>query len=217
MEYDLRGPAGKGQARLTYFFANARFSPVRLVELQGIFHHGRSIDARTITEQVHSGLPVSESALEGFLFESIGGRLTLRFVPGIQAFVGYAQDKTNEEDETRDRVTLGAFGYDLFKTGLDLRITNSRISQAGRASYNSWYVSLGKTFGRRLYLEGFYSSSVSVLRFFGGQVQVETRPHTDLYGLSSVVYVARRASLLLTLERTSGDLETGPDRGSYRF
>ena len=220
MEYDLQGPAGQGQGRLTYFFANARYSPLRLIELQGIYHHGRSIDARTITEQVHSGRPVSESALEGFLFESVGGRLTLRLVPGFQVFAGYAQDKTNEQDEKRDRLTFGFFGYNLFKTGLDLRVTNSRFSQAGRSSYNSWYVSLGKTFGRSLYLEGFYSSSVSILRYFGSQVQLETRPRTDLFGLSSVFYLTRRASLLLTLERTSGDLP-GEIRAltgvSYRF
>ena len=220
MEYDLQGPAGQGQARLTYLFANARFSPWRFIELQGIYHHGRSIDARTITEQVHSGRPVSESALEGFLFESIGGRLTLRPVPGFQVFAGYAQDKTNEQDEKRDRLTFGLFGYNLFKTGLDLRVTNSRFSQAGRKSYDSWYVSLGRMFGRSLYLEGYYSSSVSVLRFFGSQVQLETRPHTELFGLSSVFYLTRRASLLLTLERTSGDLpaETRAMTGvSYRF
>jgi hypothetical protein len=220
LEYDLQGPAGQGQARLTYFFANARYSPWRFLELQGLYHHGRSIDTRTITEQVHSGRPVGESALEGFLFESIGGRLTLRLTPGLQAFAGYAQDKTNEGDEKRDRFTLGIFGYDLFKSGLDLRVTNSRFSQAGQSSYDSWYVSLGKTFGRSLYLEGYYSSSVSVLHYYGGQFQVETRPRTDLYGLSSVFYMTRRASLLLTLERTSGDLpgETRLLAGfTYRF
>jgi len=220
MEYDLQGPAGQGQGRLTYLFVNARYSPLRFIELQGIYHHGRSIDARTITEQVHSGRPVSESALEGFLFESIGARLTLRLAPGLQVFGGYAQDKTNEQDEKRDRLTLGFFGYNLFKTGLDLRVTNSRFSQAGRSSYNSWYMSLGRMFGRSLYLEGYYSSSVSLLRYFGSQVQLETRPHTDLFGLSPVFYLTRRASLLLTLERTSGDLpgETRALTGvSYRF
>ena len=220
MEYDLQGPAGQGQGRLTYLFANARFSPWRFIELQGIFHHGRSIDARTITEQVHSGCPVSESALEGFLFESIGGRLTLRLVPGFQVFAGYAQDKTNEQDEKRDRLTFGIFGYNLFKTGFDLRVTDSKFSQSGRSSYDSWYVSLGRMFGRSLYLEGYYSSSVSVLRYFGGQVQLETRPRTELFGLSSIFYLTRRASLLLTLERTSGDLP-GEIRAltgvSYRF
>jgi hypothetical protein len=220
MEYDLQGPAGQGQARLSYFFANARFSPLRLIEIQGTYHHGRSIDARTIADQVHSGRPVSESALEGYLFESIGGRLTLRPMTGFQVFAGYAQDKTNEQDEKRDRLTFGISSYNMFKTGLDLRLTNSRFSQAGGSSYDSWYFSLGKTFGSSLYLEGFYSSSVSVLRYFGSQVQVETRPHTDLLGLSSVIYLKRRVSLLLTLERTSGDLP-GEVRAltgvSYRF
>jgi hypothetical protein len=220
MEYDLQGPAGQGQGRLSYFFANARFSPLRLIEIQGTYHHGRSIDARTIADEVHSGRPVSESALEGFLFESIGGRLTLRLRTGFQLFAGYAQDRTNEQDEKRNRLTFGVYSYNIFKTGIDLRLTNSRFSQAGRSSYDSWYFSLGKTFGRSLYLEGFYSSTVSVLRYFGNQVQVESRPHSELLGLSSVIYLKRRVSLLLTLERTSGDLP-GELRAltgvSYRF
>ncbi len=220
MEYDLQGPAGQGQGRLTYFFANARYSPVRLIEIQGTYHHGRSIDARTIADQVHSGRPVDESALEGFLFESVGGRLTLRIISGVQVFAGYAQDRTNEQDEKRNRFSFGIYSYDMFKTGLDLRVSNSRFSQAERSSYDSWYFSLGKTFGRSLYLEGFYSSSVSVLRYFGSQIQVETRPQTDRIGLSSVIYLQRRVSLLLTLERTSGDLpsEVRALTGvSYRF
>ncbi len=220
MEYDLQGPAGQGKGRLSYFFANARFSPFRLFEIQGTYHRGRSIDARTIVDEVNSGRPVSESALDGFLFESIGGRLTLRLIPGFQVFAGYAQDKTNEQDEKRNRLTFGIFSYDMFKTGFDVRLTNSRFSQSGKSSYDSWYFSLGKTFGRSFYLEGFYSSSVSVLRYFGGQVQVESRPHTQLFGLSSVIYLKRRVSLLLTLERTSGDLpsEVRALTGvSYRF
>jgi hypothetical protein len=220
MEYDLQGPAGQGQRRLSYFFANARYSPLRMIEVQGTYHHGRSIDARTIADEVHSGRPVSDSALEGFFFESIGGRLTLRFIPGFQVFAGYAHDRTNEQDEKRNRLTFGLYSYNLFKTGIDLRVTNSRFSQAGRSSYDSWYFSLGKTFGRSLYLEGFFSSSVSILRYFGSQVQVESRPQTRLLGLSSVVYLGRRVSLLVTLERTSGDLP-GEVRAltgiSYRF
>ena len=220
LEYDLQGPAGQGQGRLTYFFANARYSALRLLEVQGTYHRGRSIDARTIADDVRNGRPVSESALEGFFFESIGGRLTLRFIPGVQVFAGYAQDKMNEQDERRNRLTFGVFSYNMFKKGLDFRLTNSRYSQAGRSSYDSWYFSLGKTFGRSLYLEGFFSSSASVLRYFGSQVQVETRPHTNIFGLSMVVHLQRRISLLLTLERTSGDLpeEVRALTGvSYRF
>jgi len=74
--------------------------------------------------------------------------------------------------------------------------------------------------GRSLYLEGYYSSSTSYLRYFGGQVQLATRPRTNLFGLSSVITLMRRVSLLLTLERTSGDLpgETRALTGvSFRF
>lgn len=220
MEYDLQGPAGQGGARLRYFFANARYSPLRLIEVQGIYHRGRSIDARTIADLVHSGSRVSESALEGFLFESIGGRLTVRMLPGFQIFAGAARERTNEQDEKRNRLRFGLFSSNVFKTGINLRLTHTRFSQAGRSSYRSWYFSIGKTIDRSLYLEGFYNSSVSVLRYYGSQVQVETRPQTDLLGLSSVIYLKRRVSLLLTLERTWGDLpsELRALSGiSYRF
>lgn len=205
MEYDLQGPAGQGDAKLTYFFVNARLLASRWLEVQGIYNHGRSIDARTIAEQVHNGRPVSESSLEGFLYESVGGRLTLRLPAGFQVFGGYAQDRTNREDKKRNRFTFGVFGYNLLQSGFDFRVTNAHLTQAGQTSHDSWSVSIGKMLGRAVYLEGYYSSSVSVLRYFGGQVQLATHPRTNLFGLTSTISLARRTSLLLTVEHTSGD------------
>jgi len=205
MEYDLQGPAGQGDAKLTYFFINARLLASRWLEIQGIYNHGRSIDARTIAEQVHNGRPVSASSLEGFLYQSAGGRLTFRLLPSLQIFGGYAQDKTNREDQKRNRFTFGVFGYDLFKSGFDFRVTNAHLTQSGQSSYDSWYVSVGKMLGRSVYLEGYYSSSVSVLRYFGGQVQLATHPRTNLFGLTSTISLTRRTNLLLTIDRTSGD------------
>jgi hypothetical protein len=219
-EYDLRGPAGQGSGKLTYFFSNVRFSPSRILELQGIYHHGRSIDARRIADLVHSGQPVDEASLDGFLHESIGGRLTLRFLPSLQVFAGYAQEKTGAQAEKRDRLTLGLFASNLFKSEFDLRITDTRFAQDGGSSYDAWFVSLGKTFGRSVYLEGFYNSSISVLRYFGGDIGIVRRPRTDRFGCSSNIYFTRSVSLLLTLERTSGDdlSETRLLAGfSYRF
>ncbi|MEW5901752.1 MAG: hypothetical protein AB1715_09855, partial [Acidobacteriota bacterium] len=42
-------------------------------------------------------------------------------------------------------------------------------------------------------------------RVAGNDVAVERHPHTDLFGLSSVIHLTRRASLLLTLERVTDD------------
>ncbi len=204
-EYDLKGPAGKGSGKLTYFFANARFSPLPVFELQGLYHRGRSVDTRTIIDNLLSGRPVDEASLEGFLFESLGGRVTVRPWRGFQVFGGYAQDRTSREGETRDRYNLGLFTSDLFRSGFDLRISGSWFKERNGSSYDSWYVSLGRTIGRSVYLEGFYHSSVAVFRLANGDINIERRPHTDLFGLSSNVYLARRLSLLLTFEHTADD------------
>ena len=77
-------------------------------------------------------------------------------------------------------------------------------SESG-TSYDSWYGSIGRNFGRYLYVEGFYSSSVSVLRLSeGGGYRIESYPRTHHYGVSSVINLFRTSSLLLTLERTHG-------------
>jgi len=205
-EYDLDGPGGQGSGRLTYVFINARLSPVRAVEFQGIFHRGRSVDARLITDNLIHNRLIKPSDLEGYLFESGGGRLTVRPWTGLQVYAGYSQDRTNVGERRRDRWSFGLYAANLAKTGLDLNVSDWRMKSPGGSAYDSWYVSLGRTFGRRLYIEGFYASSVSVLRYFGANsLKVDTYPRTQRFGLSSVLTLWRTASVLVDAERTAGD------------
>lgn len=212
-EVDLSGPGGKGSGGLNYFFANARFSPVPAVEVHGTFHRGRSIDTRLITDNLINHKPVKPEALEGFLFESAGGRITLRPWTGIQLYAGYSRDRANIGESRRNRWTFGFYGANLLKTGFDLNISDWRMKAPGGSAYDSWYVSLGRTFGRMIYLEGFYASSVSVLRIAGQDgLWVETHPKSRRFGLSSVLNLWRRASVLVDAERTTGDAY-----GDYRI
>ena len=153
LEYDLTGPAGLGSSKLTYFFANLRFTPWRPLELQGIYHRGWSIDTRMITEYQLNGKPIDEQTLEGFCYESLEGRLTFRFFSGYQIFAGYGQDRTNRLDQRMNHATFGFFAANLFKSGFDLRISDSNYSGGTNSSYNALYVSLGRNLGRNVYLE----------------------------------------------------------------
>jgi hypothetical protein len=103
-EADLTGPAGQSAAGLTYFFVNGRVSPSERIEIQGTFHRGRSIDARTITLDQLNGRPVSARALEGLLYESALGRVTVTLFKGFRVFGGYAQDRNNLEDAPTGRL-----------------------------------------------------------------------------------------------------------------
>jgi hypothetical protein len=220
LEYDLAKPAGRADGGLTYFFANARLSPWRSVEFQGIFHRGRSIDTRTVADHILEGRPISESSLEGFLFESIGGRLTIRPGGGIQAYAGYAQDRTNIGEEKRKRLTFGFYATNLFRSGFDLTVSDARFTEKGSSSYDAWYVSLGRMIGHRLSLEAFYHSSVSRFRFREGEIFIERSPQTDRYGVSANIHILRKASLLLTFERVTDEVEReirGLAGISYRF
>jgi hypothetical protein len=199
-EADLTGPAGQGAAGLTYFFVNGRVSPSERIEIQGTFHRGRSIDARTITLDQLNGRPVSARALEGLLYESALGRVTVTLFKGFRVFVGYAQDRNNLEDAPTGRATFGFFSTNLFGTGLDVRLSDNRTDRPG-SSYDAWDASVGRNLTPRVYLTFDYSSSLAVLRVTSiGGFQVEQRPRTTRYALTGLLNLNRWISLLLSGE-----------------
>jgi hypothetical protein len=208
-EYDLRGPAGNGAGGLNYLFANGRYSPVAIIELQAVYHRGRSIDVRGITLDQLAGRPVSAKALEGLLYESIGGRATITVARDIRIFAGYTKDRNNREDAPTGRVTFGGFATNLFQSGFDLNISDSRMSGPS-ASYDSWDASFGRSLGVRMYLTLDYSTSLSTFQLLGQDgFLLQTRPRTNRYSVSDLIRVTRtgKFSLLASADRTrDGDL-----------
>jgi hypothetical protein len=208
-EYDLSGPAGNGSGGLNYLFANGRYQPVSFVELQGVYHRGRSIDVRSITTDQLAGRPVSAKALEGLLYESIGGRATITVARDVRVFAGYTKDRNNREDLPTARITFGGFATNPFRSGLDVNISDSRM-QGPSASYDSWDASIGRSLGVRMYVTIDYSTSLSTFQMLGQDgFLLQTRPRTNRYSLSDLIRVTRsgRFSVLATADRTrDGDL-----------
>ena len=65
----------------------------------------------------------------------------------------------------------------------------------------------GRSFGRSVYVEGFYSSSVSVFRLTeSGGYRIDSYPKTRRFGFSSVLNVLKTTAIQLTAERTIGNL-----------
>jgi hypothetical protein len=204
-EYDVRPPAGFGRAGLAYFFANARYSPWTRLDLQGSYNKGRSIDARTLTEDVLNGRPLTQSAVNGFLYESIGGRVTVEVLPRVRIYGGYAQDRNDRDADPTGRILVGGYASNVAGTGLDLAASDSYIDRPGN-SYHSRYGSIGRQIGRHVYTTLDYSTSLSVVRYSRSDgITVELRPHTTRYSLSTNVTLGRLVALLLTLERTEDD------------
>jgi hypothetical protein len=200
LEYDLEGPAGLGEDELTYFFSNLRYAPARVVQFQATYHRGRSIDARSITEDVLDGRPVNPERLAGLLFESGRFRITVNPWRRLRIWAGYGRDKNNRLDEWTDRVNYGFSFNNVGGVGLDFTASNSEIDRLDR-SYDTTYVSLGKTLGRRVYLSLDYTSSLSVFHFRDGNGgTIETRPESDRYSLSLNANISRLFSLLLVGE-----------------
>ncbi len=219
-EVDLTGPAGQGTGGLTYFFVNARVAASDRVDLQGVFHRGRSIDARAITDDVINGRPIPSDRASGYLYESAGGRVTVEVLPRVRVHAGYTRDRNNLDSVPTGRLSLGVNASDVAGTGLDLTVSDSRFERpTGR--FHSLYVSVGRQAGRFVYLSGDYSTSLSVVRFIGADgVAVETRPETRQFGGSAVVYLGRHVSLLVTgtLTRDAGYTDTRVLSGiTYRF
>ncbi len=202
-EFDLRGPAGNGSGGLSYFFVNGRYAPASIIELQTVYHRGRSIDVRGITLDQLAGRPVSRRSLEGLLYESAGGRVTLTVARDVRLFAGYTKDRNNREDAPTARVTFGGFATNFLRTGLDINVSDARM-HGPSAWYDSWDVSLGRSIGSRMYLSGDYTTSLSAFRMLAqeGLFVIDSRPRTNRVSLSDLIHLNRRLSLLASGDRT---------------
>ena len=202
-EYDVRQPAGEGRRGLAYLFTNVRVSPTDRIELQGTYNRGRSVDTRSLTEDVLAGRPLTRLGIDGLLYESRGGRVTVAVARRAHVYAGYSRDKTNRDDAPTNRTTFGGNVSNVF--GFDFSASDSVLVGSGRR-YQSWYMSGGRQVGRALYLSGDYSKSLSLIHFTrSDDVLIELRPETTRVSGNSVLYVGRRISLLITVERTLDD------------
>jgi hypothetical protein len=200
LEYDLEGPAGLGDDELTYFFTNLRYSPARVIDFQGTYHRGRSIDTRGIADDVLDGRPVNPDRLAGLLFESARLRVTVNPWRYVRFWGGYGRDKNNRQDEWGDRTELGLSFSNIGGIGFDFTARYSEIDRID-TSYDTTYVSLGKTLGPKFYLTLDYVSALSVFNYDDGDGGViEIRPESDRYSLSLNANLSRTFSLLLVGE-----------------
>jgi len=204
-EYDLQGPAGTGKSGLNYFFTNIRYAPSDVIEFEGTYHHGLSIDARTITTDELNGRPVDSRLLTGLLFESAGGRLTVSLSRFVRVWGGYYRDRNNVESSATGRVQAGFWATDVFGSGIDFTASDNRMDRTGN-HYDSWYTSLGTSIGRSVYLTADYTTSLSIVSFTdSGGVLVESRPQSKRYSLSTMINLSRWLSLMVQGERLLED------------
>jgi hypothetical protein len=205
-EYDLTGPGGLADGKgLNYFFANARYTPTSAVELMATYHRGRSIDTRSISDDIKNGRPVPQKSLDGFLYESMGGRIQVEVVKNVRLYAGYYNDRNNYEDVRTGRVNAGLWTTNVFGTGLDFTLSDNRILKTG-GGFDAWWASLGRNIGPKLYLSLDYSTSLSTITLTdSGGITVTTRPRTKRVGLSGNWNLDRRFSLFLTAEQLRDD------------
>jgi len=200
LEYDSEGPAGLGDPELTYFFANLRFRVSPAVELQGTYHRGRSLDARTITEDVIDGRPVNPETLVGLLFESARLRLMVRPGRNISVWASYGADRNTRDDPTATRFNLGFSARRIFGSGADISIS-ANSTDRGEDSFDSMWGSFGYAISQRVYVSLDYRDTLSIYHVTRGDGGiVEIRPDSEFYSLSSNINLNRTFSLLLTME-----------------
>ncbi len=204
-EVDLSAPGGQSHRGLNYFLTNVRVAPTLRVDVQGNFTRGRSIDARGITEDTLNGRIVTPATIEGYLYESMGGRVSVEVVSGVRLHGGYSRDKNNRDDRPASRFTFGGYAGNVAKSGFDISGSDSYVDRA-TGPYHSRYLSVGRQLGRTVYVSGDVSTSLAVLRFLRGDgVVVEMRPHTMRLTGTAVVNVGRATSLMVTVDRTADD------------
>ena len=206
-EIDTTGPAGtEGGPQLTYIFVNARYRAATWLEFQFLYHHGTSIDTRSIAQDILNGRPVDPRALEGFLFGSIGGRVSIEPIRNLRIWGGYSQEQTSRAGESYPRYQAGISAMNVFGSGLDLTASDYRYNRPATGSYDSVYASIGRNIGPKVYLTLDYTTSLSVLRLTdsAGAI-VLSRPKSKRYALSGVVNLSRAFSILLTGEQIRDD------------
>jgi hypothetical protein len=204
-EYDLKGPAGTGKSGLNYFFTNVRYAPSDVIEFQGTYHHGLSIDSRTITNDELNGKPVDPRLLTGLLFESAGGRVTVSLTRFVRVWGGYYRDRNNMDESSTGRVQAGLWATNILGSGLDFTVSDNRMDRTGN-HYDSWYASIGSSIGRSIYVTADYTTSLSILSFTNsGGVTIESRPQSKRYSLSTMINISRHLSLLIEGERLLED------------
>ena len=204
-EIDMSAPGGRSQRGLNYFLTNVRIAPTLRFDVQGNFSRGRSIDARGITEDTLVGRTVSPATLEGFLYQSMGGRVSVEVAPRVRLNAGYARDNNNRDDAATSRVSFGGYAGNVARSGFDVSGSDSLVDRAS-GPYHSRYLSIGRQIGRAVYLSGDVSTSLAILRFSRSDgVIVEMRPHTTRLTGTAVINVSRATSLLVTIERTVDD------------
>jgi hypothetical protein len=185
-------------------FATVRVLPTERLELQATYNRGRSIDARGLSEDVLNGRPIAVGALDGLLYQSAGGRVTVEAVPRVRIYAGYARDKDNRNAVPSGRTIVGVYAGNVMG-GIDIAASDSLLDRPER-QYHSRYVSIGRQIGRLVYVSGDYTTSLSVVRFSRSDgITVETRPHTTRFSGTANINVGRSVSLLLTAERTRDD------------
>jgi hypothetical protein len=207
-EIDVKGPAeGIAPSGVSYFLTNARYSPTQRIEVSGTYNRGRSIDARTLTNDLLNGRALTQQATEGLRYESRGGRLTVEVFRGTQLYASYAQDRTNRDDALTGRVAVGGHAGNVLRSGFDVSASDSRINRPTGA-YHSRYVSVGRNIGRALYVSGDYSTSLSVIQFLRSDgIIIETRPWTRRFSGSANATLGRSTSLLFTLDYTQDEAQ----------
>jgi hypothetical protein len=206
-EIDTTGPAGTGGGpRLTYIFVNARYRATPWLEFQGLYHHGTSIDTRSIAQDILNGRPVDPRALEGFLFGSIGGRVTIEPLRNLRFWGGYSQEQSSGTGETYPRYQAGISAMNVFGSGLDLTASDYRYNRPSTGSYDSIYASIGRSIGPNVYLTLDYTTSLSVLSITNADgVVVQSRPRSKRFALQGVVNLSRAFSVILTAEQIRDD------------
>jgi hypothetical protein len=204
-EYDPQAPAGRGPQGLSQLFAMARVLPADRVDLQATYTRNRAIDVRGLSEDVLAGRPIQSFAIDGLLFDSVGGRVTVEVVRRVRIYGGYARDRYSSDAQPSGRTMVGGYASNVLDSGLDVTVSDSLISRPA-GTYHSQYVSLGHQLGRTTYLSADFSTSLSIVQFSRSDgVTIEMRPHTNRFSTTASINLERHWSLLITAERSTSD------------
>jgi hypothetical protein len=174
----------------------------RRVELQTTYNRGRSVDTRGLADDVVNGRAISQATALGLVYESLGGRVTVEPIKRLRVYAGLSRDKSSREDKPAGRCVIGGYAPNVGGSGFDLAASDTRTHRTS-GSYHSDYLSIGRQIGRRLYVSGDYTTSLSIVQFSRSDgIVIEDRPATKRLSGTGSINVGATTSLQITLDRT---------------
>lgn len=147
LEYELASNVQSAD-RLSRLFLNARWDPVRMVDVTAFYSSGRGLDYHRYLLERSQDPTLNNAELERFYYSSqYGMRLSLKPGRNLRFMLSRMESEQMDMDVRNHSWRLAASAGDIFRSGITL-YGNYAWNRGEMSESDSYYAALSKDFGR---------------------------------------------------------------------